>query len=229
MARAQRDHREVRAAVRVSRRILRDVGDRTADRTQLEEVRVAGFRTPSDRGGPTRRCVRSPRGTPRWRSARTRRSGRRAVPSRPRRPRRPRTRMRSQQPPAPRPRSNRPPLSRSRLAADRAMTAGGTQRHVQHVGGDPDAVGPRRDEGHERPGVQERRLVRVVLEGDEVQARRLGHLREQNRRLGVRRGRGDEGAELEPMSVIHVRDDPSPERGIPQAPSDQAARQHPST
>ena len=81
--------------------------------------------------------------------------------------------------------------------------SGRTQRHVEHVGGDPDAVGPGRDEGHERPRVEERRLVRVVLEGHQVEAGRLRDLRQRDRGLRVRGGRGDEGAEFERVSVIH--------------------------
>ena len=90
----------------------------------------------------------------------------------------------SQNPPAPSARSNRPPESRSRLAALRATTGRRPQRDVEHVGGDADALGPRRDEGHERPRVQERRLVRVVLEGDQVESGGLGRLTEQHRDLG---------------------------------------------
>ena len=77
------------------------------------------------------------------------------------------------------------------------------QRDVEHVGGDAHALGPRRDEAHERPGVQECGLVRVVLEGHQVEAGGLGRLTEQHRHLWVRRGGSDEGAEFERVSVVH--------------------------
>src|SRR3954449_2137107 len=91
----------------------------------------------------------------------------------------------SQNAPAPTPSSTRPPLSRSRLAAARAATAGGGsgrvgtvgggaprgrgERRVDRGGGEPHPRRARRDVGQQRPGVEEPRLVRVVLEGDEVE------------------------------------------------------------
>ena len=56
---------------------------------------------------------------------------------------------------------------------------------------------------HERPRVEERGLVGVVLEGDQIEAGGLGRLTEQHRHLGVRGGRSDEGAEFERVSVVH--------------------------
>ena len=64
---------------------------------------------------------------------------------------------------------------------------GRAQRQVEDVGGERDPLGPRRDERQQRPGVQEPRLVRVVLEGDQVEAGPLGEHREGDDAAGVAR------------------------------------------
>ena len=50
----------------------------------------------------------------------------------------------------------------------------GTQREVEHVAGDVDALRSRGDVAEERPCVEEAWLVGVVLEGDDVQSRCFG-------------------------------------------------------
>ena len=112
----------------------------------------------------------------------------------------------SQNAPEPRPSANRPPESRSRLAAARARTAGGRSGQVEHVAGDLDAVRRRGDPGEQGPRVEERRLVRVVLERHEVQPGPLGGLRQGDDLLRVLRGRRQEGAEHEVVAVVgHAR------------------------
>ena len=91
----------------------------------------------------------------------------------------------SQNAPAPRPSSTRPPVRMSRLAALRARTGGLAQRQVGDVRRDRTVGGLRGDDGQQRPRVEERRLVRVVLEGDEVEPGELGELRERDDGLGI--------------------------------------------
>ncbi len=76
------------------------------------------------------------------------------------------------------------------------------QRQVEDVARDLHALGRRGDPRHEGPGVEEGRLVGVVLEGHEVQARVLGELRETHGRLRVAVLRGVEGTEDEVVAVV---------------------------
>jgi hypothetical protein len=70
-----------------------------------------------------------------------------------------------------------PPAREQVEAGGRARDdSGRAQRHVEDVRGDADARGARGDERHERPRVEERGLVGVVLEGDEIQTGCLCHL-----------------------------------------------------
>src|SRR5439155_16519162 len=60
---------------------------------------------------------------------------------------------------------------------------------------------------HQCPGVEERGLVRVVLEGGEVQPDVLGQPGERDDVIGALVLRGDEGAEGEVVAVVrHSRD-----------------------
>ena len=57
----------------------------------------------------------------------------------------------------------------SRLATARASTAGGRSGRLRTFGAEAHAARAGGDEREQRPGVEEPRLVRVVLEGDEVE------------------------------------------------------------
>ena len=64
------------------------------------------------------------------------------------------------------------------------------QRQVGDVGRDADVGGRRRDDRQQRPGVEEARLVRVVLEADEVQPGDVGEPRELDHGVGLARPPG---------------------------------------
>ena len=81
------------------------------------------------------------------------------------------------------------------------------ERQVQHVRRDPYAGRTRGDERQERPRVEEPRLVRVILERDEVESRVVGERRERDDVAGVRRGRRHEHAELERVTVVAHADE----------------------
>ena len=78
-----------------------------------------------------------------------------------------------------------------------------TQRHVGDVGREVHAFGARRDPGQQGRRVVEARLVGVVLERDEVVSGCLGELGEAHGRLRRIVRRGDEGAELQLVAVVH--------------------------
>ena len=78
------------------------------------------------------------------------------------------------------------------------------QREVQHVVAEPNPRGARRHVREEGPGVEEARLVRVVLERHQVEA---GPVRDHRQLDGVMRSlrsRRDERPEEQLVSVIHV-------------------------
>ena len=75
------------------------------------------------------------------------------------------------------------------MATLRASTTGGRSGRFSDVRSDPDVRRLRRDDGEQRPGVEERRLVGVVLEADEVEADEVGQLRELDDAVGVGGGR----------------------------------------
>ena len=76
------------------------------------------------------------------------------------------------------------------------------QRQVGHVGREPDPAGAGGDVAEQRPGVQERRLVGVVLEGHQVQPGLLGEHGEPDGPLRVGRDRGDERPEQQRVAVV---------------------------
>ena len=108
----------------------------------------------------------------------------------------------SQNAPAPSPSSARPPERMSRLATARASTAGGRSGRFRTFPDSAHPLGSGGDEGQQRPRVQEPRLVRVVLEGDQVEARPVGELRQGDDAVGVAGGRGDEHAEAQWVPAI---------------------------
>ena len=115
---------------------------------------------------------------------------------------RPRPRSRPRTPPAPRPSSTRPRLSTSRLATVVASTNGGRSGRLVTL------VVTRSDDVRAStvaisgPGVEEPRLVRVVLERRQLQAGGLGEQRQLDDPVGLRGVRGDERAELEVVPVV---------------------------
>ena len=113
--------------------------------------------------------------------------------------------MASQNPPAPMPTLMRPPESRSRLAAARASDGRLAQRKVQDVRREMDARGGGGDVREKGPGVKERRLVRVVLEGHQVEAGVLAELRERDDVLWTPALRGEERSEAELVAVVGHR------------------------
>ena len=86
----------------------------------------------------------------------------------------------SQNAPAPSPSST--PAAGQQVQARRGARQHGrlAQRQVEHVRRDAQRLGRRGDPGQQRPGVQEGRLVRVVLERGEVQPGALGQPRERD-------------------------------------------------
>ena len=76
------------------------------------------------------------------------------------------------------------------------------EREIRHVRGDRDLHGLRGDVRHQRPGVEERRLVRMVLEGDQIQPELLAQLGELDHPTRVGVGRGDERAEGRFAAVV---------------------------
>ena len=111
-------------------------------------------------------------------------------------------------------------------ARDRACQHGRrAKRQVEHVRGEAHAARPGGDERQQRPGVEEPRLVGVVLEGHEVETRPVGERRELDDRLGVLGGRGDEDAELERVAVVGhaVEASAGSTRDVPGRPSGEQA------
>src|SRR5690606_40031488 len=87
-------------------------------------------------------------------------------------------------------------------AAEDVERGGGTcedggwaQRQAGDVRGQVHVLRARGREGEQCRGVEERRLVRMVLERDEVQPAAVGRLDELEHTRGVLRGRRDEGSE----------------------------------
>ena len=79
------------------------------------------------------------------------------------------------------------------------------QGQVGDIGRDRDRVRLRGNERHQRPRVEERWLVRMVLKRNEVKAYGLGQHREIDRVLRPRVGRCDEGTERKFVAVVgHV-------------------------
>ncbi len=76
------------------------------------------------------------------------------------------------------------------------------QREVEHVAGELHALGGGGDPGQQGPGVEERGLVGVVLECDEVQPRMLARLGECDDPLGVLCRRRQEAAEHQVVAVV---------------------------
>ena len=113
--------------------------------------------------------------------------------------------MASQNAPAPSPSSIRPCESRSRLATLRASTAGGRSGRLVTLAASRMRAGLRGDVAHQRPGVEERRLVRVVLERREVEPDLFAESGQHHGllRIGVRRRQ--ERPEQQIMAVVaHV-------------------------
>jgi hypothetical protein len=81
---------------------------------------------------------------------------------------------------------------------------GWSQGQVEHVRGDVDALGRGPDVRHEGPRVEERRLVRMVLERRKIEAELLAALRELHRALRGARARCDERTESDGVAVVHV-------------------------
>jgi hypothetical protein len=77
----------------------------------------------------------------------------------------------------------RPSTGEQVEAGSRAGEHGGglAQRQVQHVGGHADALGPRCHPAQRGPGIEETRLVGMILEGDEVETEPLTVLRQLDR------------------------------------------------
>ncbi len=102
------------------------------------------------------------------------------------------------------------PASAEQVEAGRGPGEHGrrAEREVDDVARQADALGPRGGVRQQRPGVEEGRLVGVVLEGGQVQARGLRLLYERDDLLGRGVRGGDEGSEHELVAVVrHV---PSP-------------------
>ena len=76
------------------------------------------------------------------------------------------------------------------------------QRQVQDVGREMDAVSGSSDIRDERPGVEQRGLVRVVLEGHQVEACLLAELRERYDVLWTPALRREERAEAKVVAVV---------------------------
>ena len=79
------------------------------------------------------------------------------------------------------------------------------QREVDHVGGQVDSLGAGRGIRHQRPRVEERRLVGVVLERGEVEPGLLAELRQEDGLLRLLGRRGDERAEQQVVAVVAHR------------------------
>jgi hypothetical protein len=86
---------------------------------------------------------------------------------------------------------------------------GRPQRKVDHVRREPYVLRLRGDPAQQRPGVEERGLVRVVLKRDEVEPCPLGELRERDDVLRAPALRCDEGSEGEVVSVVSHYENPS--------------------
>ena len=102
----------------------------------------------------------------------------------------------------------RPASRRSWRASPPAGAAAGSRRWARAGRARSDAG----DVGQQRPRVQELRLVRVVLEGDDVQPRDVGRARELDDRAGVGGRRRDEDAELQDLAVVRQDAPPGPGR-----------------
>ena len=76
------------------------------------------------------------------------------------------------------------------------------QRQVGHVRRHPDVGRLGSDDRKQRPRVQELGLVRVVLEGDEVQPDDVGEASQLKHRRRLVGGRRDEDSELEVVSIV---------------------------
>jgi hypothetical protein len=76
------------------------------------------------------------------------------------------------------------------------------QRQVRDVRRHTHAGRLRRDHGEKRPGVQEARLVRVVLEGDEVEPDDVGDPGELDHSACLRGDGGDERSEVQLATVV---------------------------
>ena len=88
-------------------------------------------------------------------------------------------------------------------ARGRAGEHGGrAQREVEHVAGQLHALGRGGHPGQQRPRVEERRLVRVVLERHQVEPGALARLGERDDLLRVLRRRRQEAAEDEVVAVV---------------------------
>ena len=78
------------------------------------------------------------------------------------------------------------------------------QRQAGDVRGQPDRPGAAADGRQQGPGVQEAPLVGMVLDRHQVQAEGLGQLGELEHLGGPLGGGGDEQAELDRVTVVHV-------------------------
>src|SRR5690606_18054467 len=96
------------------------------------------------------------------------------------------------------------PAAAEQVEAGRAARQDGglAQRQVEHVAGQADPFGAGGQVGQQGPGVQERGLVGVVLEGGQVQSGLLGELGECDHPLGILVARGEEGAETQFVAVV---------------------------
>jgi hypothetical protein len=76
------------------------------------------------------------------------------------------------------------------------------QRQAEHVAAEADPLGPGGGEREQRPGVEVRRLVRMILERHQVEPRLLRAHDVVHDGLDVRGRRGDEAAEQQVVAVV---------------------------
>src|SRR5699024_11373840 len=84
----------------------------------------------------------------------------------------------------------------------------GTQPQVEDVAGDLEVGGSGRHPAEQGPGVQEGGVVGVVLEGGQVQSGALGEFGQSHDLVGVVGRGGQEGTELQSVSVVGHEDPP---------------------
>src|SRR5690606_16860914 len=93
------------------------------------------------------------------------------------------------------------------------------QRQVEHVACQGDPLGAGGEVGQQGPGVEERGLVGVVLEGGEVQPGLLGELGEADYPFGILVAWREEGAETQFVAVVGQERSPEEAAGASHAPT----------
>ena len=88
--------------------------------------------------------------------------------------------------------------ARNRARDDRRVA----KRQVENVRADAHATRPSGDERQQRPRVEEPRLMRMVLKGDEVEPFAISERREPDDIIGGVAARSDEDTELEAVPVV---------------------------